>query len=101
MMELIQTQLQDRIGTLAFDHYAKRNALGADLIAEMLCHLDQFHQEAVGAVVIRSASDEPVWSSGHNVHELPLADLDVLHRGSDLGGTGAARGIRQPSHPGG
>ena len=30
-MTLIQAQLKDQIGTLAFDHYAKRNALGADL----------------------------------------------------------------------
>ena len=57
-MTLIQTQLKDRIGTLAFDHYAKRNALGADLIAEMLENLDEFAREQVGAVVIRSASDQ-------------------------------------------
>ena len=54
-MTLIQTQLKDRIGTLAFDHYAKRNALGADLIAEMLGSLDEFAREDVGVVVIRSA----------------------------------------------
>jgi len=77
-MTLIQAQLKDRIGTLAFDHYAKRNALGADLIAEMLDNLDEFARQEVGAVVIRSASDQPVWSSGHDVDELPLADLDPI-----------------------
>ena len=77
-MTLIQAQLKDRIGTLAFDHYAKRNALGADLIAEMLGNLDEFAREEVGAVVIRSASTERVWSSGHDVDELPVADLDPL-----------------------
>jgi methylmalonyl-CoA decarboxylase len=77
-MTLIQAQVQARIGTLAFDHYAKRNALGADLIAEMLGNLDEFARNEVGAVVIRSASPEPVWSSGHDVNELPLADLDPL-----------------------
>jgi methylmalonyl-CoA decarboxylase len=77
-MTLIQAQLKDRIGTLAFDHYAKRNALGADLIAEMLGTLDEFAREEVGAVVIRSARDERVWSSGHDVDELPLADLDPV-----------------------
>jgi hypothetical protein len=154
-MTLIQAQLEDRVGTLAFDHYAKRNALGADLIAEMLSNLDDFARQKVGAVVIRSASDQSVWSSGHDVAELPLADLDpipydeplerllravkrfpapviamvhgsvwggafdlvqhewlpelhgprsawdregdVLHRGSGLGGTGPARGVRQRS----
>jgi methylmalonyl-CoA decarboxylase len=77
-MTFIQAQLKDRIGTLAFDHYAKRNALGADLIAELLGNLDEFAREQVGAVVIRSASAEAVWSSGHDVDELPVADLDPL-----------------------
>ena len=77
-MALIQTQLKDRVGTLAFDHYAKRNALGADLIGEMLGHLDEFARQGVGAVVIRSAGREPVWSSGHDVDELPLGDVDPI-----------------------
>ncbi len=77
-MTLVQAKSKDRVGTLAFDHYAKRNALGADLIGEMLGHLDEFALEGMGAVVIRSASREPVWSSGHAIDELPLADLDPL-----------------------
>jgi methylmalonyl-CoA decarboxylase len=77
-MTLIQTQLKDRIGTLAFDHYAKRNALGAALIAEMLGSLDEFTREDVGVVVIRSASHELVWSAGLDVDELPLADVDPI-----------------------
>jgi methylmalonyl-CoA decarboxylase len=77
-MTLIQAQLKDRVGTLAFDHYAKRNALGADLIGEMLGHLDEFARQGVGAVVIRSAGREPVWSSGHDVDELPLSDRDPI-----------------------
>jgi methylmalonyl-CoA decarboxylase len=77
-MTLIQAQLKDRIGTLAFDHYAKRNALGADLIAELLGNLDEFARADVGVVVIRSAGDERVWSAGHDVGELPVADLDPI-----------------------
>ena len=77
-MTFIQAQLKDRIGTLAFDHYAKRNALGADLIAEVLGNLDELARADVGVVVIRSASDERVWSAGHDVSELPVADLDPI-----------------------
>ncbi len=77
-MTLIRAQLKDRIGTLAFDHYAKRNALSAELITEMLDSLEEFARGNVGAVVIRSAGEEAVWSSGHDVDELPLADLDPL-----------------------
>ena len=32
----------------------------------------------MGAAVICSAGREPVWSSGHDVDELPLADLDPI-----------------------
>jgi methylmalonyl-CoA decarboxylase len=77
-MALIQAQLTDRVGTLAFDHYAKRNAVGADLIAEMLGNLDELARAEVGVIVIRSASDERVWSAGHDVGELPVADLDPI-----------------------
>jgi methylmalonyl-CoA decarboxylase len=77
-MTLIQAQLRDGIGTLAFDHYAKRNALSADLIAEILGSLHEFAREKAGAVVIRSAHPQRVWSSGHDVNELPLADLDPI-----------------------
>ncbi len=41
-MALIQTAFVDWIGSIAFDHYVKRNALGGDLIAEVLASLDQF-----------------------------------------------------------
>jgi methylmalonyl-CoA decarboxylase len=77
-MTLIQAQLKDAIGTLAFDDYAKRNALSANLIAEMLDNLHEFAREEAGAVVIRSAHHQRVWSSGHDVDELPLADLDPI-----------------------
>jgi methylmalonyl-CoA decarboxylase len=77
-MTLIQAQLKDAIGTLAFDHYPKRNALTADLIAEVLDNLQEFAREEAGAVVIRSAHHQRVWSSGHDVDELPLADLDPI-----------------------
>jgi methylmalonyl-CoA decarboxylase len=77
-MTLIHAQLQDGIGTLAFDNYAKRNALSADLITEILGNLEEFAREEAGAVVIRSAHHQRVWSSGHDVTELPIADFDPI-----------------------
>ena len=44
----------------------------------MLSHLDEFARVDVGVVVIRSASDERVWSAGHDIDELPLADRDPI-----------------------
>lgn len=77
-MALIQTAYADRIGVIAFDNYAKRNALSAALIAETLAAFDRFKADGARAVILRSALNEKVWSAGHSVDELPKADIDPL-----------------------
>ncbi|ART72051.1 methylmalonyl-CoA decarboxylase [Mycobacterium dioxanotrophicus] len=77
-MALVQTSLADSIGTIAFDRDSKRNALSAELIAETIAALDDFKTRHVRAVVLRSATAGNVWSAGHDVAELPVADLDPL-----------------------
>ena len=77
-MALIQTTFADHIGVIAFDHYAKRNALSFELIAETLTALEQLQQQRARVVILRSAVQEKVWSSGHSVDELPKADIDPL-----------------------
>jgi methylmalonyl-CoA decarboxylase len=77
-MSLVRTEYADWIGTIAFDNYVKRNALSADLIAEVIAALNQFKTRCARAVVLRSAHDEKVWSAGHDVDELPTADVDPL-----------------------
>jgi enoyl-CoA hydratase/carnithine racemase len=71
---LIQTKEAENIATIAFDNYAKRNALGATLIAETIAALEQFKAKGVRAEVLRSAASEQVWSAGHDMSELPKAD---------------------------
>jgi methylmalonyl-CoA decarboxylase len=83
-MPSIRTDYADWIGTIAFDNYAKRNALGADLITEVIAALDRFKTQGARAVVLRSASNEKVWSSGHDVDELPKANIDPLPYGDPL-----------------
>ncbi len=77
-MALIQTKDSENIATIAFDSYAKRNALSETLIAEVLAALDGFRTKRVRAVVLCSAVNEKVWSAGHDVSELPRADVDPL-----------------------
>ncbi len=77
-MSLIRTEFSDGIGMIAFDNYAKRNALSRALIAEVLAALDRFKAEAARAVILRSATAQKVWSAGHDVDELPKADIDPL-----------------------
>jgi methylmalonyl-CoA decarboxylase len=77
-MALIRTELSGHVGSIAFDNYAKRNVLSAPLIAELLAALDRFKEERARAVILRSALHEKVWSAGHDVEELPKADVDPL-----------------------
>jgi methylmalonyl-CoA decarboxylase len=77
-MTLIQTKDSDSVGTIAFDNYSKRNAFTAALIAEIIVALEQFEATEVRAVVLRSATNEKVWSAGRDVSELPKADIDPL-----------------------
>ncbi len=77
-MVLIRTSLVENIGTIAFDHDAKRNALGAGLIAETIAALDDFKAKKARAVVLRAATGGKVWSAGHDIDELPKADVDPL-----------------------
>jgi len=77
-LALIQTTFADHIGVIAFDHYAKRNALSFELIAETLTALEHMQQQRARVVILRSAVQEKVWSSGHSVDELPKADIDPL-----------------------
>jgi len=83
-MPLVRAEFSDRIGTIAFDNYAKRNALSRALIAEVLAALDRFKKDAARVVVLRSATNEKVWSTGHDVDELPKADIDPLPYGDPL-----------------
>lgn len=77
-MSLIKTSFADSIGTVSFDRDAKRNALSAGLIAETIAALNDFKARRARAVVLRSASAGKVWSAGHDVEELPKADIDPL-----------------------
>jgi len=83
-MPLVRTEISAGIGTLALDHYAKRNALGRALIADVLAALEAFRAERIRVVVLRSATNEKVWSAGHDIEELPKAGIDPLPYGDPL-----------------
>ena len=51
-MQLVRTGFSDRIGTIAFDNYTKRNALSGALFAEVLAALDRFKTDGAQAVIL-------------------------------------------------
>lgn len=83
-MPLIRTTISDHIGTLALDHYAKRNALNREMVTEILTAFELFKKHRIRAVILRSASGDSVWSAGHDVDELPRAGIDPLPYGDPL-----------------
>src|SRR5258708_34325410 len=61
----------DSIGTLTLNQPAKRNALSEALVEELIAALTDFQQAGIRVVVIRAAPGASVWSSGHDISELP------------------------------
>ena len=62
-MPFIQIDFDEHIGVIAFDNYAKRNALSHDLIAETLAAFGRLEKEGARVVILRAAPDHDVWSS--------------------------------------
>jgi methylmalonyl-CoA decarboxylase len=58
--------------------------LSVQLIAETIAALDDFKANKARAVVLRSASAGKVWSAGHDVTELPEANVDPLPHSEPL-----------------
>jgi methylmalonyl-CoA decarboxylase len=77
-MSLIRVEVDNQIATVAFDHYAKRNALSAELIAEVIAAFDHCKNQRARVIVLRAANDAKVWSAGHDVDELPRVGIDPL-----------------------
>lgn len=76
--QLVRVRLDDQVGTLALDHYEKRNALGRELVADALRGLGELEAAGARAVVLRSAQARKVWSAGHSVPELPHGEADPV-----------------------
>jgi methylmalonyl-CoA decarboxylase len=67
----ILTENVDSIGTLTLNQPVKRNALSEALVEELLAALADFQRTGMRVVVLRAAPDASVWSSGHDISELP------------------------------
>src|SRR5258708_33881235 len=67
----ILSEHSDSIGTLTLNQPAKRNALSEALVEGLIAALADFQQAGMRVVVIRAAPGAPVWSSGHDISELP------------------------------
>jgi methylmalonyl-CoA decarboxylase len=77
-MGFVETRIEGFIGTICLDHFEKRNALSAALIDEIARALASFAEARLRAVVLRARRGVKIWSSGHDVDELPEGRRDPL-----------------------
>ncbi|HJV36365.1 methylmalonyl-CoA decarboxylase [Geomonas sp.] len=77
-MAIINTQLQDNIGTITFNNPEHRNILSSELVSEMLQAIGALQKGKMRVLIIRALKGSKVWSAGHDVHELPMPGRDPL-----------------------
>jgi methylmalonyl-CoA decarboxylase len=83
-MPFVVTGVRDSIGTITLNHVEKRNALSEALIADLIAALAEFRRQNLRVIVLRAPQGVKVWSAGHDVSELPLANRDPLGWGDPL-----------------
>ncbi|MEI6278943.1 MAG: methylmalonyl-CoA decarboxylase [Verrucomicrobiae bacterium] len=83
-MPLVHAEFADGAGTVTLQNPAKRNCLSSEAVSEILSALDGFERKQAIVVVIRAEAGSKVWSSGHDVNELPRPGRDPLPYGGPL-----------------
>lgn len=77
-MPLIQTTRQGAIATITMNHPESRNSLSCQMLEELRQAITEFNDQQVRVLILRAAGGARVWSSGFNIHELPLSGRDPL-----------------------
>ncbi len=80
-MSLILSEIDGQLGVVTLNDQAKRNCLSAALIRELCAALDRFELNGVRVVILRATAGSKVWSSGHDINELPKPGRDPLPYG--------------------
>ena len=77
-MQYLETKSEGTIGTITLNHPEKRNALSTPLVDAIVETLDGFARERIRVVVLRAPPGMRIWSSGHDVRELPEGGRDPV-----------------------
>jgi len=77
-MPVINTKLEDNIGTITFTNPEHRNVLSTTLISEMIQSIGALQKGRMRVLILRALKGSKVWSAGHDVHELPMPGRDPL-----------------------
>lgn len=77
-MKYILKEKKGKIGILTFNNDEKRNSMNYVLMDEMIEVLNEFEEQKLRAIVIRSKPGSKVWSAGLSINELPEPGKDPL-----------------------
>jgi len=75
---LVEVEILGQIGTITLNNPKKHNCLSKELIDDLCAALDEMKEREVRVVVLRAPAGAKVFSSGHDVRELPTNGRDPL-----------------------
>lgn len=82
--DFIGSRVADGIGTITLANAARRNALSHGMMDAISAALAGFQQQEVRVAIIQAEAGATVWSSGHDIGELPVGGLDPLRYADPL-----------------
>ena len=81
---LVNAEISNYIGVLTLNNPAKLNSLSKQLLDELCTGLQNMREHDVRVVILRAPPGSKVFSSGHDVRELPTNGRDPLTYGDPL-----------------
>jgi methylmalonyl-CoA decarboxylase len=81
---LVNAEISNYIGVLTLNNPAKLNSLSKQLLDELCAGLQNMREHDVRVVILRAPAGSKVFSSGHDVRELPTNGRDPLTYGDPL-----------------
>jgi methylmalonyl-CoA decarboxylase len=77
-LAMVRATIDNFIAVLTIDNPRKQNALSKDLIDELCAALDDMQRRQARVIILRAPAGSKVFSSGHDVRELPTTGRDPL-----------------------
>jgi methylmalonyl-CoA decarboxylase len=77
-LAMVDVVITDKIGVITFNNSMKQNALSKGLIADLCAALEDMRKQEARVVIVRAPAGASVFSSGHDVRELPTNGRDPL-----------------------
>ena len=77
-LAMVTATTSNNIGVITLNNSRKRNALSSELINDLCTALEEMRQKAVRVVILRAPTGSTVFSSGHDVRELPTNGRDPM-----------------------